>query len=206
MRLIISASLLLITACAHNTQPPPLTPVTSSVLSLSLIERGKPQDDRRRVVVTQARAFTQGAPLTVNNTAFEPDPVGFVRAAYWAAGVDLFDSDVYADTEATGMDVLWRTLAKHNGLHDAQPKQGDLVFFDTPSGEAKAPAQVGIVEAIGADGTLTILGVFANGPARIHMNLRHGTNKNDTLGNAQSRARAADLFKSFADPFGDSAT
>ncbi|MBI5507573.1 MAG: CHAP domain-containing protein [Deltaproteobacteria bacterium] len=164
---------------------------------------------RRDDTVDYARQRLAGAPLVARGVEFSGDAVGFVRAAFWQAGIDLVDAGVAADPSADSMSILYRSVAKRGWLHNQTPRKGDLIFFDADDrGAALAPAQVAIVEGIADDGTLTVVGAFAAGPARIHVNLRQpettttadGAKLNDLLNGGRPVAAGA-LFRAFADPF-----
>ena len=165
-------------------------------------------DPRRPRVLSHARAMLTGAPVIADGVSFPGDQVGFVRAAFWAVGIDLFDRDIAADATADSLQILYRTAAARQWLHAESPRPGDLVFFDpNDRGNALYPAQVAIVETIATDGTFTALGSFRNGPDRITLNLRtpdiqtasDGRRLNDLLA-GDSTLTAAQLFRSFANP------
>jgi hypothetical protein len=143
----------------------------------------------RDTIVQQARRYLEGAPLVANGYTFDPDPVGFARAACWAAGIELFDETVAADPEADGMQILFRSAAERGRVHRETPRPGDLVFFDADeTGTALYPAGVALVESVATDGTITAIGRFAGGPERVSMNLR-----SDNAGMAR-------LYRAFATP------
>ncbi len=190
--------------CAGPTQPSALAPVVARELELSLITpQGERQADGRNSVLAKARAYLAGAPLVAGGLHFSNDPVGFVRAAFWSAGIDLFDTSVALDPEADGMEILFRSASRHGLLHHEQPHVGDLVFFDADSHQDNSyPAQVAVVESIGADGTIIAIGHFASGVRRVRLNLRQtsSSSANSVLAAKQPQPAAA-LFRSFADPF-----
>ncbi len=208
-RLLCGSSLVaLLVACAHPAPPSLLTQSIAPELGAERRGPRSPPDARDRVVA-HARSLADGAPLTARGIAFDPDPVGFVRAAFWAAGIELFDAEVCADQAADAMQVLYRSTARRGRLHQASPAAGDLVFWDaTPGATALYPAQVALVERVEQDGTVVALGLFADGPTRVRMNLRHpdlasapdGRRLNDQAA-AGRPLPLAHLFRSFADPF-----
>lgn len=163
----------------------------------------------RQTIVEQARQLLSGGPPVVRGLTFESDPVGFVRAAYWAAELDLFAPGPAANPSAHGMEILFRSAAERECLHYTVPSPGDLVFLDATGRRTELyPAQVAIVERVDADGTITALGAFKDGPRRVTMNLRRpdvtldaaGARLNDLLDGKES-ATVARVFRAFADPF-----
>ena len=157
-------------------------------------------------VVKQARRYLAGAPLTAKGFSFEPDPIGFVRAAFWAAGIDLYDAQVAEDAKADGMAILFRSTSVRSELHRQLPRPGDLVFLDgRPRQTDLYPSGVAVVERVDGSGTVVAIGSFAKGPTRIALNLREpeaGGGRNDLLARDNAPALPAGvLFRSFADPF-----
>jgi hypothetical protein len=209
-RALVAATAVSIAACGHPA-PPPLLSLAVQPASRLHGERPRPSETRlRETVVARARALHAGADLTTDGLEFPADPVGFVRAAFWQARIDLFDPRVAQDPKAGGVEILYRSAAIGSRLHRQSPRPGDLVFWDSdPRGVALIPTQVGVVETVAPNGTITALGHFAAGPARVHMNLRR-----DEESPAPAAAGSADthagnrpvplarLFRSFADPYG----
>ena len=156
-----------------------------------------------------AQELLKGAPLIARGVEFPPDAIGFVRACFWQVGIDLYDAVATADPAADGMQVLYHSAANRGWLHAESPAPGDLVFFDPNDRDtALYPTQVAIIESVGADGTLTAVGAFLRGPERVSLNLREpdqafaadGRRINDLL-TGETTLTAAQLFRSFADPF-----
>lgn len=196
-------------ACSHAAPPPLMGGTVSERLRVSLPDPDVEIRDQRARVVARARELVNGAPFTAGELSFEPDPVGFARAAFWAAEIDLFDPAIASDPEAHGVEILFRSAASHDTLHKRTPRPGDLAFLDAdPHASALYPSHVAVVEEVLDNGTLLLLGVFASGPARATMNLRApeqttdtgGTVVNDLVGGEKPVA-LAQLFRSFADPF-----
>lgn len=198
-----AAGLLAVTACAHPAPPPLLSPPVSTSTSVRRSNRGAELLDRE-AVVRRARAILRGAQPQVAGFTFPKDPVGCARAAFWEAGIELLDPKVAADQTAGAMEVLFRSAAVQQWLHQETPRAGDLVFFDpNQRGTALYPAQVAVVETVAADGTVRVIGCFAGGPTRVTLNLRDPSSqeKNDLLQGTEA-ATTAQLFRSFANPFG----
>jgi hypothetical protein len=195
--------------CGHPPAPPLLDQIIREAPQTRLAHPEEERRGRRQRVVARARELVAGATFAAGGLEFPPDPVGFARAAYWAAEIDLFDASVAADPEAHGVEILFRSAAARHHLHKHTPRPGDLTFFDpSPRGKALYPAQVAVVEEVLDDGSLLLLGVFSGGPARVTMNLRtpnttkrpSGVVVNDLAGDKEP-VPLARLFRSFADPF-----
>ncbi len=187
MHHLVAAALLSLAACAHPSRALPTAREPDQVSA------------RRARVVAAARELLHRTPPVARDIQFGSDPVGFVRAAYWAAGVELFDEDLAIAPHLHDMEVLYRTASERRWLHRETPRPGDLIFLDRDTrGTALFPAQVAVVEAIPRDGTFTALGWFAAGPARIRVNLRSGVS--DIL-RGEAPHPAAALFRAFASPY-----
>ena len=195
--------------CLSPGQPPLLADRIPAHPRLPLMANNSPaaSESSRQAAVYQAQRFLSGAPLRAGDYDFEPTPVGFVRAAYWSVGVDLFQRGVDG---TDGMEILYRSAAERRSLHRDEPRPGDLVFFDADrSGKGDQPPRgVAVVEEVRNDGTVIAIGSFARGPRRIALNLEHpsaeqgsaGERLNDRL-RGRTDATTAQLFRSFADPF-----
>lgn len=194
---------LLLVGC-HPASTPPLlgTAATPDAQAQLLINPERAVAPREKTVA-QARRQLAGTPYAVDRWTFEPDPVGFVRAALWAAGIEVVDASLaHAEPEADGMQLLFRSAADRGELHRHHPNPGDLVFFDAaPQAQALYPAQVAIVEGVDAQGTISALGHFANGPRRVRLNLRQAPPNDWVRGSAT--VPAGDVFRAFANPFRD---
>ncbi len=205
--------LALVSAGCQPTATPPLlaSPDTRSVEPQLLTTATRPPATRSRVLM-QARVMLTRTRYDVGQWQFARDPIGFVRAAFWAAGVELIDETLaQASTHADDDELVFRSAAEKGRLHRHHPEPGDLVFFDaSPQSQALYPTQVAIVEAVDARGTVTVLGHFAQGPQRVRFNLRHpdserlpdGTRLNDRL-QGSAAVPAAQLFRAFANPYDD---
>jgi hypothetical protein len=155
-------------------------------------------------VVHRARAILRGAEPVVGGFTFPKNPVGCARAAFWEAEIELLDPEIAADKKASDLEILFRSAAVQQWLHQQTPRPGDLVFFDpNRSGTALYPAQVAVVESVAGNGTVRAIGCFAGGPTRVSLNLREPASRelNDLL-QGNEPATTAQLFRSFASPFG----
>jgi hypothetical protein len=100
----------------------------------------------------------------------------FVRAAYSAAGVDLYAE---ASPRDNGVQAIRRYVRRHGLLHRRrQPAPGDLVFFDNSYDRNRNRllddrlTHLGIVEEVLPDGTALVLHSTNHGVVREPMNLR----------------------------------
>lgn len=174
-------------------------------------------DTRRQQVLRAARSFAgaidRRRPLRSAGYTFDPNTVGLVQAAFWSAGIDVFDAPLLNDNPTTGgLELIYRSANKRRQLHRRTPQRGDLVFFDdfpvgyshTKGPTSLFPSQVAIVSSVAPDGTISAVGIFADGLEKISLNLRDSSKnrRHNTLLLAHRKwlpARA--LFRSFADPF-----
>jgi cell wall-associated NlpC family hydrolase len=145
---------------------------------------------------------------------YPDDCSGLVRYVYATSGVAL---------EAGGGDggsvaaALYQKLRSRGRLRRRTARPGDLVFFrDTwdRNGDGKADdgiTHVGLVDAVGRDGTVSFVHRAHQGIVRSHLDLRHphlrrdgaGLLRNDVLRRAkpgQNAASAGDLLAGFASP------
>lgn len=206
MRWYVLLICLTLSHCFHAASPPAPYPLLRPEPQLELLHPMHSADleGRERVVAT-ARQLLSRKEYKVGDYLFDTDQVGFIRAAFWSAGRELINANIARDAKLDGMTLLFRSVAAEGHLHRQTPRAGDLVFFDQGDAEAThpdTPVQVAIVEQVSADGTISALGVFANGAARITFNLRHPTasHKNDVLTGTENHL-AAELFRTFADPY-----
>ena len=161
---------------------------------------------QRMVAVESAQQLLNGK-LEAAGLLFEPDPIGFVRAAWWQAGIDLFSAQDFRNSELSGMEILYRSATQRRGLFQKQPRPGDLIFLGPPhSAEQKMPTQVALVEFIDLNGTVYALGRFAEGPTRIRIDLKHDANNSEAIVRSVTGATATKtsvnrLFWAFALPY-----
>jgi hypothetical protein len=154
----------------------------------------------RQRVVHQARESLASNNLRVGGLEFEPDPVGYVQAAFWSIHVDLMVGD---QNKTFGLQGLHKSMQHQGLLHQAQPEPGDLVFLrnQITDDTTPQPSMVALVESIDSHQTLTLLGHFAKGPGRIRMNFSPtAKERNDHLGPAQG-TQANKLFVAYAAPY-----
>ena len=211
-RLLLSASLLTamtLSGCTHAFSPPMASRTINP--NLQLAKQTQPKRKRltpRQQVVAAARTFLDGQVPTARGYKFESDPIGFVRAAFWTEGIELFATDLANEKAAHGMQLLYESAKQKKNLHQRRPRPGDLIFFSVSAKAQPYPTQVAVVEKIRDDGTIMAIGRFANGPQRIAINRQSKTKEknakgvqiNDLIGYTEGTP-AAQLFTTFANPF-----
>jgi len=114
-----------------------------------------------RLAVAAASALAGHREIVVGGVSFGDGCTALVRAAYQQAGRTL---------PSSARDVAsLHALARDEGLlRRARPAPGDLVFLaDRPGGQAE---HVGLVERIGAGGTVTLLHRTGRGVVRVRVN------------------------------------
>jgi cell wall-associated NlpC family hydrolase len=139
-------------------------------------EEAPPPLENVDAVLTAARAHLGRTTVRVNGRSFRYDCSGFVRGMFWAAGVDLMGEG--GEDDENGVRIVFRYVEKHGQNHFRKvPQRGDLVYFDNTwdmneNGKLDDPlTHVGIVEEVGADGTLQIIHRSNHGIVREPMNL-----------------------------------
>ena len=85
--------------------------------------------DSQELVVEGVQTLIGAESLVVRGREFAMDCSGFVRAAYYYAGIDLSqDFDKYT---GNGVTRIYRTLKDRNLIHETElPNPGDIVFWD----------------------------------------------------------------------------
>lgn len=158
---------------------------------------GRPREGAARAAVETARALLGQREITVGGDRFGDDCVALVRAALTAAGSPL-------PPGATSVGTLHAAARTRGLLRRGAPAAGDVVFLsDRPGG---APAHVGIVEVVGADGTAIVLHRTGRGVARLRVNAARpwtlkgtgGRLLNDPLVTGSGRVPAGRLFVAWA--------
>lgn len=115
------------------------------------------EDPREQVIRFAEKAHDT---LTVHGVEFDPDPVGFLRATYWSAGIDLFDAVAAEEMAGSGTDLLLSSAKKRAQFTDwATP--GHLATLVLKDGSLMP---VMVLEAPDASRRLSIRGWFADGP------------------------------------------
>lgn len=168
----------------------------------------------RDAALETARSLVGQKRIVVDGRLFADDCTGLVLAAYSHAGASLTAEAVAGDN---GVTALYRFAQKHGRVYfGGWPVAGDLVFFrDTYDQNRDGRADdglthVGIVDAVDADGTITVIHRVRRGVVRYRMNLSHrsapsdpatGKRWNDILRRADgthAQALTAQLFAAYA--------
>lgn len=179
------ASLLLtcgVVGCGQPARPP-------------LLGGASPEDTAlaRAQVVRASRELTR-APLRVRGVEFDADPVGYLRAAYWTAGIDLFDHDVATDPTADGWSVIERSARLRGQLHRVTPRPGDLALFRAANGRLFMAA---IVTDVADDG-VELRGWFSLGPDDARIGVGDETRVDERLSSGTTLRSA---LAGYIDPF-----
>src|SRR5438132_8321078 len=149
-------------------------------------------------VLDTARAHLGRSAVGVRGRAFATDCSNFVRGMFWAAGIDLMSEG--RGNDGNGVRTIFRYVERHGQIHFYKvPQKGDLVYFDNTwdmNGNGRLDdrlTHVGIVEQVGADGTLQIIHSSNHGIVREPMNLLrpHDASVNAALRPKGRRDRAA---------------
>jgi hypothetical protein len=155
------------------------------------------RDAALRAAVETAKGLVGQREIVVGGSRYGDDCTALVRASFAQAGVPL-------PAAATSATSLHRLARERNLLRRGAPQVGDVVFLaDAPGG---APAHVGIVESVSADGTALVLHRTGRGVARLRVNAAQpwklkadgGRRLNDPLVTGAGRVSAGRLFVGYA--------
>jgi cell wall-associated NlpC family hydrolase len=131
--------------------------------------------DARETVLATARMLVGKSQVKVAGRPYPADCTGLVEAAYAQGGVSLRGSGKAGDN---GVTALYRYAQTHGRVYSrGTPMPGDLVFFretydrnrDGRSNDGLT--HVGIVDQVGADGTVTVIHRVKRGVVAYRMNL-----------------------------------
>ncbi len=181
--LILVCLIGMVAACGEPARPPLLGQAPGGDIELA------------RSQVLRALRELERAPLEVRGVEFDPDPVGYLRAVYWAAGVDLFEPEVATDPTADGWTVIEASARRRGQLHRATPRQGDLALFREKNGRLFMAAVVTDV----TDDAVSLRGWFSLGPEGVEMPIRVSKEGEGTFLAAGETLR--DAFAGYVDPF-----
>lgn len=188
-------------------------PVTSSAEEwVPFPERTSGGDFIGFVVASRAASLVGLKSLKARFPKLPDDCTGLVRAAWADVELDLLEG---AEPGDNGVSAMFRTAQRRDALVEGPPEPGDLIFFRETYDRNRdgrfndGLTHVGVVEAVGDDGTITYVHRASAGVTRAKVNLREaarhatsdGTVINDWL---RPRSRlspavlGAELFAGFA--------
>jgi hypothetical protein len=208
MHRLLPIMLLSLTILGCNTpfMPPLAHRVITKDAPLRVTSALASREAQRSIAVRAAQALLTTAPKA-RGLRFEPDPVGYVRAAWWEAGLDLITTQNFANKDMHGMAMLYQSALARGSLFKRRPKPGDLVFLGPLKTETNPfPTQVALVESVDSDGTVYALGRFSDGPRRITFDPARSNQRtqsdgkifNDLLGNQKT---TGSFFWSYGLPY-----
>ncbi|HSM93956.1 MAG TPA: NlpC/P60 family protein [Anaeromyxobacteraceae bacterium] len=207
--LVPTALALILPACASAPRvsrpalPPPAQEIRAGVRAPDVgpvppvAATRAPREATVRAAIETARGLVGQREISLEGTRFGDDCAALVRASFSRAGAPL-------PAGATTVSALHHLAQQRRVLRRDDPVAGDLIFLaDRPGG---APAHVGIVESVGADGTALVLHRTGRGVARVRVNAEHpwklrsdkGRLLNDPLVTAAGRIPAGRLFVAWA--------
>lgn len=169
---------------------------------------------QRKQVIKKAVTQIDGRVPNARGHRFDSNPLGYIRSAYWEAGVELLTKP--AERGERGLQNLLRSATERRQIFHGTPRPGDLVLFKKPSTQRSSDnlteevelGHLAIVEGILSDGTLELVARFRRGPARFKLNIQqastvktaNGVLINDRL-QAGDTFPAGELFYAFMDPW-----
>jgi peptidoglycan DL-endopeptidase CwlO len=168
----------------------------------------------RETVLATARGLVGQSRVTVKGRTYPADCTGLVEAAYSSAGVSLRSTSKPGDN---GVTALYRHAQAQGRVYTrGTPTPGDIVFFRETYDQNRdgrrndGLTHVALVDAVAADGTVTVIHRVQRGVVRYRMNLaqpntakdaRSGQVLNDTLrapGAGRPFALTGQLFAAYA--------
>lgn len=141
--------------------------------------------EERRAIMAYAASLAGAGDLRAAGPDFKNDCSGYVNGVYAVNGRRIAYAKVRRDRPLS--ESLFLTLEGRNlASADRPPQVADAVFFrNTYDLPYDAVTHVGLVEAVGDDGVVTILHYASGRVGRIRMDLRHP----DTYKDGEGRVR-----------------
>lgn len=184
------------------TTPPPLPELAKHSRTLAT-RTGTPTGNR---LVARAKKLVGLSTLSVVAPHLPDDCTGLARAVYEEAGIELMGAALKGDN---GVSAMFRRAFEQSAIHTSPPEPGDLVFFRETYDRNRdgklndGLTHVGVVEAVGPDGTVTFVHRINGGVKRgkLHAGAPRDRKRNDYLRPAKTNAPLAstgELFVSFA--------
>lgn len=182
---------------------PPLPEPASKHSRVLPARTGTPTGNR---LVARARTLVGLSTLSVVAPHLPDDCTGLVRAVYEEAGIELTGAGVRGDN---GVSAMFRRAFEKSAIHTSPPQPGDLVFFRETYDRNRdgklndGLTHVGVVEAVGPDGTVSFVHRINGGVKRgkLHAGAPKDRKHNDYLRPAKTNAPTAltgELFVSYA--------
>src|SRR5262249_27479110 len=128
-------------------------------------------DERRQRTVELAQNLLGETRLKVGRRTYQNDCTGLVRAVYEQLGINVLQEGHHGDS---GVQAIYRFVRLHGRVFvTGAPLPGDLVFFRETHGDYpnRRLTHIGLVEAVGDDGTVSVIHRVRRGVVRYHMNL-----------------------------------
>ncbi|MBZ4421246.1 CHAP domain-containing protein [Myxococcus sp. RHSTA-1-4] len=147
---------------------PTVTPARATVAS-------RPTAGARETVLTTARSLVGKPQVVLDGRKYPADCTGLIEGVYAQAGVTFRGTLKPGDNGVTAM--YRHARARGRVYTEGRPIPGDLVFFRETYDQNRdgrrndGLTHVGIVDAVGADGTVTVIHRVRRGVVRYRMNL-----------------------------------
>ncbi|HEX8440056.1 NlpC/P60 family protein [Archangium sp.] len=128
-----------------------------------------------------------GRPLAAQGQGKVPDDCsGLVRLAYHTVGIELLSHGTLPGENAVS--AIYRRAQRAGALHPRNPSPGDVLFFRETYDRNRdglrndGLTHVGVIEAVGRDGTVVFVHRGGGGVKRSRMNLRFAAQHRDKGG------------------------
>lgn len=140
----------------------------------------------RLAIADRARSSLQNAEYSAGDREYSENAIGLILAIFGQEGIALDDWVARARPGETPLAALYREAASRRWVHrNKVPEIADLAFFDMTfdrNHDGKANdflTHVNLVEAVDADGTVSIIHHGPHGVLRLKMNLFHPHERRD---------------------------